>query len=165
MEQGYENVIVKPTQEQSSIKSYIKDKQIDKNIARLEVFKCESELEFIAYFVIDENCFAYLVNYKWRDGFYITSCGCTEYNQSKKNRYSRICRSCIILVPTTSQTLFHKVKFRTVKAFYIVFKMSATTKSISSEQLAKMAGINRKSALLFQHKVRAAMAIVRWTIL
>jgi hypothetical protein len=36
--------------------------------------------------------------------------------------------------------------------------MSATTKSISAEHLAKTVGINRKSALLFQHKVCAAMA-------
>ena len=35
--------------------------------------------------------------------------------------------------------------------------MSATTKSISAEQLAKNVGVNRKTALLFQHKVRLAM--------
>ena len=35
--------------------------------------------------------------------------------------------------------------------------MSATTKSISAEQLAKTVGVNRKTALLFQHKVRIAM--------
>ena len=35
--------------------------------------------------------------------------------------------------------------------------MSATTKSISTEQLAKTLGVNRKTALAFQHKVRLAM--------
>jgi transposase-like protein len=39
----------------------------------------------------------------------------------------------------------------------MVFKMSATTKSISAEQLAKAVGVNRKTALLFQHKVRLGM--------
>lgn len=53
--------------------------------------------------------------------------------------------------------MFHKVKFGIDKAFYIVFKMSDTTKSISAEQLSKAVGINRKTALLFQQKVRLAM--------
>ena len=35
--------------------------------------------------------------------------------------------------------------------------MSATTKSISAEQLTKTIGINRKRALQLQHKVRLAM--------
>jgi transposase-like protein len=35
--------------------------------------------------------------------------------------------------------------------------MSATTKSISAEQLSKSIGVNRKTALLFQQKVRLAM--------
>ena len=35
--------------------------------------------------------------------------------------------------------------------------MSATTKSISAEQLSKTIGVNRKTALLFQQKVRLAM--------
>jgi len=39
----------------------------------------------------------------------------------------------------------------------MVFKMSATTKSVSAEQLAKTVGVNRKTALAFQHKIRLAM--------
>ena len=54
-------------------------------------------------------------------------------------------------------TLFHDTRFGIDKAFYIVFKMSCTTKSISAEQLSRNLSINRKSALAFQHKVRLAM--------
>lgn len=54
-------------------------------------------------------------------------------------------------------SLFHKVKFDIYKAFSIVVKMSATTKSISAEQLAKTIGVNRKTALLFQQKIRLAI--------
>jgi len=35
--------------------------------------------------------------------------------------------------------------------------MSATTKSISAEKLAKTLGVNRKTALAFQHKIRLAI--------
>jgi transposase-like protein len=138
--------------------SYIEHMQMDKDIVRLGAFKGENELEFLSRFGTKESCLEYLANYKWRDGFYCTSCGCTESYQSKQNKHYKICKSCIRMVSPTSQTLFHKVKFGIEKAFYIVFKMSATTKSVSAEQLAKTVGINRKSALLFQHKVRAAMA-------
>ena len=131
--------------------------QMDKDIVRLGAFRGENELEFISRFGTKDCCLEYLANYKWQDGFYCTSCGCTESYASKKNKHYKICKSCIRMVSPTSQTLFHKVKFGLEKAFYIVFKMSATTKSVSAEQLAKMVGINRKSALLFQHKVRAAM--------
>ena len=132
--------------------------QMDKEIVKLGAFRGENELEFIARFGTKESCLEYLAAYKWRDGFFCTSCGCTESYQSQQSKYSQICKSCIRLISLTSETLFHKVKFGIEKAFYIVFKMSATTKSISAEQLAKTVGIIRKSALLFQHKVRTAMA-------
>ena len=51
-------------------------------------------------------------------------------------------------------TSFHKVKFGIEKAIYVFLKMSGSTKSISAEQLSKTIGVNRKTALLFQLKVR-----------
>jgi len=53
--------------------------------------------------------------------------------------------------------VFHKVKFGIRKAFGIVFEMSATTKSLSSSQMAKRFSISRPTAWLFMHKVRIAM--------
>ena len=76
--------------------------QMDKDIVRLELFTVENELELIAHFGIEENCFAYLANYKCRDGLYCTSCGCTEYYQSMIKRYYRFCKACIRLVSPTS---------------------------------------------------------------
>jgi transposase-like protein len=131
--------------------------ELDNKIVNLSIFKGQNELAFIERFRDEESCFEYLYNYKWADGFECPSCGCRESYDGKKKRFTKICKGCIRPVSPTSQTLFHKVKFGIVKAFYIVFKMSATTKSISAEQLSKTIGINRKSALLFQHKVRAAM--------
>ena len=44
-----------------------------------------------------------------------------------------------------------------ITAFGIVFEMSATTKSLSSSQMAKRYSISRPTAWLFMHKVRSAM--------
>ena len=103
---------------------------MDKDIVRLGAFKGENELEFISHFGTKVSCLEYLTNYKWRDGFHCKRCGCRESYESKKYKHYKICKSCIRMV---SQTLFHKVKFGLEKAFYIVFKMSATTKSVSAE--------------------------------
>lgn len=129
----------------------------DKNIAINWIFKGENELEFMSHFSTEESCYAYLNKYKWANGFECTNCGCKEAYDSKKKVYHKQCKACLRVVSPKSHTLFHNVKFSIIKAFYIVFKMSATTKSISSEQLSKSVGINRKSALLFQNKVRRAM--------
>lgn len=122
----------------------------------LILFKGQNEIDFHRMFPDDDACLQHLMAKKWGNGFVCPHCGGTTESNSNI-LYTKRCKSCNRIVSATANTLFHKVKFGIKKAFMIVFKMSATTKSISAEQLAKTVGINRKSALLFQHKVRAAM--------
>jgi hypothetical protein len=131
--------------------------EFDNNMVIGSIFEGENELDFISRFGTENACLAYLVNYKWSCGFECTNCSCTEFYASKKKAYHRQCKACLRLVSPTSHTMFHHIKFGIVKAFYMVFKMSAITKSISAEQLSKSVGVNRKTALLFQHKIRHAM--------
>lgn len=120
------------------------------------LFLGQNELEFHERFSKKDACMNYLMEHKWSNGFVCPHCGCTK--ESNCNiLYSKRCFNCNYIVSSTANTLFHNVKFGINKAFLIVFKMSATTKSISAEQLAKTVGVNRKTALLFQHKVRLAM--------
>lgn len=119
-------------------------------------FKGQNEIEFLKKFATSESCYSYLAYHKWEKGFVCPHCDCKE-EASCLQIHKKRCKNCQRVISSTANTLFHKVKFSIEKAFYIVFKMSATTKSVSAEQLAKTVGINRKSALLFQHKVRLAM--------
>ncbi|KFC60469.1 transposase [Flavobacterium gilvum] len=48
----------------------------------------------------------------------------------------------------TAYRIFHKVKFGTRKAFGIVFEMGATTKSLSSSQMAKRYSIKLANRLV-----------------
>ena len=123
----------------------------------LSIFRGENELEFYNRFPDNESCYAYLASIKWEQGFSCSKCGCKEEYSSNK-AYHKLCKSCLHHESSTSNTLFHKLKFPIRKAFIALFKMSATTKSISAEQLSRTLGINRKTALYFQHKVRIAMA-------
>lgn len=63
----------------------------------------------------------------------------------------------IILKVLQQELYFIKVKFGLRKSFGIVFEMSATTKSISANQMSKRYEIRYITAWLFMQKVRDAM--------
>ena len=119
-------------------------------------FEGQNEMDFIKRFSSRNVCLAHLAHYKWSSGFVCPHCQGTEEHACKIENHKR-CKNCKRIISPTNNTLFHGVKFGIEKAFYIVFKMSATTKSISSEQLSKSIGVNRKTSLLFQQKIRLAM--------
>lgn len=122
----------------------------------MESFKGESIIDFFDTFKTDLDCLGYLASIKWEKGFVCSKCSHNKFTVRKLN-FARDCNSCHHVESPTANTIFHKVKFGTRKAFGIVFEMSATTKSLSSSQMAKRYSISRPTAWLFMHKVRTAM--------
>jgi transcription elongation factor Elf1 len=121
----------------------------------MDIFKGQNLLEFSDRFKTDEDCKEYLSKIKWNDGFECLKCG-HKRSQVRKD-YSRTCNICSHQESATANTLFHKVKFGVRKAFFIVFEMGTSTKSISASYAAVRFGITEKTARLFMHKVREAM--------
>lgn len=121
----------------------------------MELFKGQNLLEFAERFSTDEKCKEYLSEIKWGDGFTCVKCSHTA-SQIRKD-YSRTCNKCSHTETATANTLFHKVKFGVRKAFFIIFEMSTTTKSLSASYMGVRFGITEKTARLFMHKVREAM--------
>jgi len=119
-------------------------------------FEGQNEIEFFERFTDNDTCLAYLYEQKWKHGFVCPKCGCTEEGKTSLAFHKR-CKKCKHATSATANTLFHKSKMGLQKAFVMMFRMSATTKSVSAEQLAKNVGVNRKTSLAFQHKVRVAM--------
>ena len=119
-------------------------------------FEGENILEFTDRFPNDRSCRVYLSEIKWADGFTCKKCGHNKFTVRKKN-LARDCNRCHHVESPTAGTLFHRVCFGIRKAFGIVFEMSATTKGLSSSQVAKRYGISRTTAWSFMHKVRSAM--------
>ncbi len=119
-------------------------------------FRGENEMEFLRTFHDKDSCYSYLAHHKWNAGFVCPHCSTTEEYNCSTPHHKR-CKNCQRLISPTSGTLFHNIKFPIEKAFYIAFKMGATTKSVSAEQMSKTVGVDRKTSLLFQHKVRLAM--------
>jgi hypothetical protein len=113
-------------------------------------------IEYFDKFKTDLDCLQYLADIKWAKGFKCCKCGHSKFTIRKAN-LARDCNSCHHIESPTAGTMFHKVKFGIRKAFTIVFEMSATTKSISSSQMAKRLTIRSTTAWLFMHKVRISM--------
>jgi len=119
-------------------------------------FKDTSLLKFIDFFDSDQTCLIYLEKYKHLEEYQCKKCGHTAFWAGKK--LARVCKSCRYSESITANTLFHKLKFGLRKAFYILFEMSTTTKSLSSIMMAQKYEITQKTAWLFMSKVRRAMA-------
>lgn len=124
----------------------------------IEEFKGTSLINFIDRFPNEEECKFYLAKIKWKDGFECSKCSNNTYWKQKADPFHRVCKNCRHNESVTANTLFHKVKFDLRKAFFIIFEMSTTTKSCSALAMARKYQINRKTAWLFMHKVRKAMA-------
>jgi hypothetical protein len=122
----------------------------------MDVFKGQNLLEFSDRFKTDEDCKRYLAQIKWKDGFECIKCG-HKKSQIRKD-LSRTCNICSHHESATANTIFHKVKFGVRKAFFITFEMSTSTKSLSASYMGVRYGVTEKTARLWMHKVREAMA-------
>lgn len=112
--------------------------------------------EFQQRFPDDEACMEYLSQLKWGKGYVCSRCGNTKYCKGKK-KYERQCTRCRYIESPTSGTLFHKIKFSILKAFYIVYYVSTTKKGISTTELSRKLGLRQKTCWLFKRKVMVAM--------
>ncbi len=113
--------------------------------------------EFQEQFPDNDSCQTYLAEMKWPDGFKCEKCGHSRYCAGKL-AHTRQCTKCKYQATPTSGTLFHKVKFPLLKAFYIVFYMCTSKKGIASTELSRKLGLRQKTCWLFQQKVMKAMA-------
>lgn len=119
-------------------------------------FESLTIFEFQSNFPDDKACMDYLAELKWSSGFICPQCGHTKYCNGHK-AHIRQCTRCNHLVSPTSGTLFHKVKFPLLKAFYIVYYVSTNKKGISSTELSRKLGLRQKTCWLFKQKVMHGM--------
>lgn len=121
----------------------------------MEQFEGKNILNFVKELPNDDKCKEYLAKYKWQDGFKCNKCGGEKGCMKKGFKYH--CYTCHHVESSTSNTLFHKVKFGLQKAFCMVFEMTTSSKSLSSVQLGERYGVSQTSTWFFMQKVRKAM--------
>lgn len=116
--------------------------------------------EFKEIYPNDEACLKYLDEIKWKEGFKCKKCGSDKYKYthlSKNNiPYSRRCLSCKNIESPMVDTIFYRIKFPVVKAFYILFLVSSG-KQITVDEMADILDLRRQTCWTFQKKVKEVM--------
>ena len=112
--------------------------------------------EFQKKFTNDRDCLEYLSSVKWDEGFKCKKCKNTHYCKGIKE-FDRQCSKCNYLESPMAGTLFHKIKFPILKAFYMVYFISTNKKGITSTELSRKLDLTQKVCWLFKRKVMVAM--------
>ena len=119
-------------------------------------FKSLSLFKFQQQFSTADDCLKYLADIKWKYSYTCKKCG-HKHSCAGASKYSKQCTSCRYVESPTAQTLFHKVKFDIVKAFYIVYFVSTNKKGITSTELSRKLDLRQKTCWSFKRKVMKAM--------
>ncbi|WP_236969301.1 IS1595 family transposase [Membranihabitans marinus] len=120
------------------------------------ISKTLSLFDFQQQFPNDESCLKYLFDKKWENGYQCHRCKRKKYCHGRKE-YDRRCTACGYVESPTANTLFHKVKFSLLKAFYIVYLVSTNKRGIASTELSRKLGLRQKTCWLFKQKVMQSM--------
>lgn len=120
------------------------------------MFKSINGIEFNKRFYNNDSCYQYLVEKKWGNGYSCSYCGCKEYFKGRTWFYRR-CKNCKYDESVTANTVFHGMKMPILKAFHIVFRITARKKGMSTTELGVEVGVQQKTAWLLKRKVQAVM--------
>lgn len=119
-------------------------------------FKSLSIFEFQQRFPDDHSCYAYLDKLKWAEGYQCKRCGNKKYCNGTKE-FDRQCTSCHYVEGVTANTLFHRLRFPILKAFWIIYFIATNKKGIASTELSRKLELRQKTCWLFKQKVMRAM--------
>jgi hypothetical protein len=113
-------------------------------------------IEFNKRFSSNEACYQYLIACKWGKGFACSRCGCDQSNKGR-TYYHRRCKQCNYDESVLANTVFHGMKMPILKAFHMIFRLTAKKKGMSTIELGAEVGVEQKTAWLFKRKIQVAM--------
>lgn len=120
------------------------------------MFKGITAIEFNKRFSTNEACYQYLYEWKWGKGYSCSRCGSKRGGKGRSSYHKR-CISCGYDESVLANTLFHGMKMPVLKAFHIIFRVSARKKGMSTNELAVEVGVQQKTAWLFKRKIQVSM--------
>ncbi|MFH6985764.1 7TM-DISM domain-containing protein [Marinoscillum luteum] len=112
--------------------------------------------EFKKIFSDKIECFKFLSEIKWKDGFKCKKCG---YNKHGEGRipFGRRCKNCNYDESPTTFTLFHKLKFPIEKAFYMVYLINRKDADYTLNELSELLELRRETCWAFKQKILTAI--------
>ena len=120
------------------------------------MFQGINAIQFSKRFTSNEDCYLYLIEKKWGKCYSCSRCGCTN-SYKGRTYYHRRCKACSYDESVIANTVFHGMKMPVLKAFYMVFRLSAKKKGMSTTELGTEVGVQQKTAWLFKRKVQVVM--------
>jgi len=120
------------------------------------MFKGINAIEFTKKFPSNDACYHYLIEIKWGKGFICSNCGCAKSNKGR-TYYHRRCAQCSYDESAIANTIFHGMKMPILKAFHMVFRLTAKKKGMSTVELGSEVSVQQKTAWLFKRKVQVGM--------
>lgn len=115
--------------------------------------------EFSELFKTEQQCYLFLEELKWLEGFTCVKCGEHDYALTQK-AFSRRCTSCHYVEVVTVNTLLYRLRMPVNSAFYIVF-LVVNNPLITAEDLARSTGVKMNTCWMFKKKVIARIEDVR----
>jgi DNA-binding protein H-NS len=109
--------------------------------------------EFSQVYPDDDSCHKFLANLKWRMGYKCKKCKNNKYSEGK-TPHSRRCTKCNYDESPTLGTIFSRVKFSIVKAFYMVFLYYSSKEKLSSTDMSRILKLRQKTCWSFIKKIR-----------
>ena len=127
-----------------------------KNEAKARVsLKAVNFKEFKEIYPDDAACLQYVSELKWKKGYACQKCGNTK-SCNGKFPYSRRCTICGYDESATANTIFYRLKFPLIKAFYMVFLISSQ-KKITAKNLSALISLRKETCSVFKRKLLSIM--------
>lgn len=120
------------------------------------IFTGVNSIKFNQRFKTEDDCYSYIADIKWENGYKCRKCGCDKSIAGKKP-FSKRCSLCKYDESPTANTMFDKVKFSLLLAFHIAFKISTKIKGMSSLELSHEFELRQKTCWMFKWKIQQAM--------
>jgi len=113
---------------------------------------------FLKDFGTTEQCYTYLCDIKWGNGYQCRKCRHTVF-VGGRTWYYRKCQICKYDESCTAHTLFHNIKFPITKAFLMIHQLTTLKKGMSTNDLARQHGIHQNTAWFFKRKIQEMMTV------
>jgi len=114
--------------------------------------------DFLNRFPSEDECFQYLVEKRWPDGFRCPKCDNQKAYFIEKQRLFQ-CTVCRHQTSVTAGTVFHRLRHPLLTLFWAVYLIATSKKGMSAMELKRKLDIRSyQTAWLLLHKIRSAMA-------
>lgn len=114
--------------------------------------------EFLKVYSDAAACYRFIETLKSSTEFHCKKCFSNTFGKGK-DIFDRRCTKCGYNESITANTLFHKIKFPIVKAFYMTH-LIFTRKGITAEELSSLVDLRKETCSIFKRKVLDRMSSV-----